>query len=465
MKVAFVSSEVYPFIKTGGLADVAYSLPKALQEIGHEVAVFLPKYRVLKQELLENIELATEVDVHGKRFYIECVKYDFVTYYLVHEPSLYQNDKIYESFNQDYEFAIFSDVVLKSLEHLGFQADVIHCNDWQTGLIPFFLTQRYSHQPFYKEMSSVYTIHNLRFQGQFSSHAIRSLGYEYLDEQINYMKTGILHAKAISTVSPTYAKEILTDFYGEGLNHVLQQRQNDLFGIVNGIDIKFFDPTQDAYLVSGYNDQSLSIKSVNKSGLQIRHGLEISEDVPLIGIVTRFDSQKGLDLIMEVIEEILYHKEAQIFILGSGEKKYEDYFQTLRDRYPSQLGVYFGYNEALAHLVYGASDLFLMPSLYEPCGLSQLISLRYGTIPVVRETGGLNDTVQSYREDTKEGNGFTFTNYNAHDMLYTIRRGISYYHQKDIWHELQVKGMRGDYSWDHSAQQYVDVYRHILANK
>ena len=358
---------------------------------------------------------------------------------------------------------MFCEVTLRLLKNINFQPDIIHTNDWQTGLIPFFMNQRYYADPFYYNTKTVYTIHNLRFQGQFSSHAVRHLGYRFDDIQINYMQLGIQYANKVTTVSETYAKEILTDFYGENLNHILKMRQADLTGIVNGIDVDLFNPETDPALVSPYTVETLELKAKNKEELQQRFNLEVNPDIPLIGIITRLDSQKGLDLITHILEEHLIYDRVQFFLLGSGEAKYEQYFQWIRDKYPNQVGIYLGYNGELANLVYGASDMFLMPSLYEPCGLSQLISLRYGTVPIVRETGGLNDTVHSYNEETIEGNGFSFTNYNAHDMLHTLRRAVNYYRQdKDVWRQLMVAGMTGDYSWENSAQRYVELYQSMM---
>ena len=444
MKIAFVSSEVYPFIKTGGLADVAYALPKALVKQGHDVRVILPGYQQIPQELLKNAYWVTNVDVMGRVFWINCVELDGVKYYLMFEPLFSNRDSVYECDDRDYQFAMFCEITLRLLKNINFQPDIIHTNDWQTGLIPFFMDQRYYADPFYYNTKTVYTIHNLRFQGQFSSHAVRHLGYHFNDEQINYMQLGIQYASKVTTVSETYAKEILTDFYGENLNHILENRQADLSGIVNGIDVDIFNPSTDSALICPYQVETLELKGQNKEELQKRFGLEVNPNVPLIGVVTRLDSQKGLDLITHILEELLIYDNIQFFLLGSGEAKYEQYFQWIRDKYPKQVGIYLGYNGQLANLVYGASDMFLMPSLYEPCGLSQLISLRYGTIPIVRETGGLNDTVQAYNEFTGEGNGFTFTNYNAHDMLHTIRRALHYYHQKDIRQDLMLAGMKGD---------------------
>ncbi len=463
VKVAFVSSEVYPFIKTGGLADVAYALPKALAKQGHDVCVILPGYKQIPEGLLKGAYWVTNVEVMGKMFWINCVELEGIKYYLMFEPLFSNRDSIYDCPDRDYQFAMFCEVTLRLLKNINFQPDIIHTNDWQTGLIPFFMNQRYYADPFYYNTKTVYTIHNLRFQGQFSSHAVRHLGYRFDDIQINYMQLGIQYANKVTTVSETYAKEILTDFYGENLNHILKMRQADLTGIVNGIDVDLFNPETDPALVSPYTVETLELKAKNKEELQQRFNLEVNPDIPLIGIITRLDSQKGLDLITHILEEHLIYDRVQFFLLGSGEAKYEQYFQWIRDKYPNQVGIYLGYNGELANLVYGASDMFLMPSLYEPCGLSQLISLRYGTVPIVRETGGLKDTVHSYNEETIEGNGFSFTNYNAHDMLHTLRRAVNYYRQdKDVWRQLMVAGMTGDYSWENSAQRYVELYQSMM---
>ncbi|MCL1948454.1 MAG: glycogen/starch synthase, partial [Turicibacter sp.] len=310
------------------------------------------------------------------------------------------------------------------------------------------------------DTKTIYTIHNLRFQGNFTSGSIRSLGYRFDDQYANYMEVGIQYAHKITTVSETYANEILTDFYGEGLNHILGMRSQDLSGIVNGIDIDLFDPSTDPALVAAYSVKTLKKKAQNKLALQEKFGMDVDPDVPMIGIVTRLDSQKGLDLITHVLEDILYHNNVQFFLLGSGEYEYEQFFQSLRDRYSHKFGIYLGYNGKLANQVYAASDMFLMPSLYEPCGLSQLISLRYGTVPIVRETGGLNDTVHAFNEFEKTGNGFSFTNYNAHDMKHTIDRALEFYANRPAdWKKLVKNGMEGDYSWDKSAQKYLELYQ------
>ena len=462
MKIAFVSSEVYPFVKTGGLADVAYALPKALAGQGHEVAVILPFYKQIPEGLVKNRYWVSNVEVHGKTFWNYCVEMEGVKYYLINEPLFSQRDSIYENDDKDYQFAMFCEVTLLLLKSIGFQPNIIHCNDWQTGLIPFFMSQRYYWDPFYYDTKTIYTIHNLRFQGHFRSDSIRSLGYGFDAPYVNYMEMGISYAHKITTFSETYAHEILTDFYGEGLNHILSRRYHDLSGIVNGIDVDIFDPSTDPSLEASYDLKHFKDKAKNKVALQRRFFMDVDPEVPMIGIVTRLDAQKGLDLISHVLEDILYHQNVQFFLLGSGEKEYETFFQNLRDRYPNKFGIYLGYNAKLANQVYAASDMFLMPSLYEPCGLSQLISLRYGTVPIVRETGGLNDTVHAFNEFDKTGNGFSFANYNAHDMKHTVLRALEFYQNRPKdWKKLVKNGMEGDYSWEQSAHKYAELYQKI----
>jgi len=459
VKIAFVCAEVYPFIKTGGLADVAYALPKALVKLGHEVVVMLPSYKQIPRGMLNDAYWVSLVEVYERTFNLYCVELERVKYYLINEPLFSDRESIYDNVDSDYQFAMFCEVTLQLLKSINFQPRIIHANDWHTGLIPFFMNQHYYRDPFYYDTKTIYTIHNLKFQGQFSSRAVRELGYSFEADRINYMQLGIEYAHKVTTVSETYAREILTDYYGENLNHILQKRSHDLYGIINGIDLDLFNPSTDQSLIQCYDINSIELKGENKLALQRRFRMEEKVNIPLIGMVTRLDSQKGLDLLMCVLEDILYHNVVQFFLLGSGEAKYETFFQSLRDRYPHKFGIYLGYDAKLANLIYGASDLFLMPSLYEPCGLSQLIALHYGAIPIVRETGGLNDTVQSYNETTKEGNGFSFTHYNAHDMMYTIGRALDYYHnRKNDWKIIIENGMSGDNSWEKSAKSYADLY-------
>lgn len=462
MKIAYVTAEKYPLVKTGGLADVAYALPKALKANGHDVRVFLPKYLQLEQQYLNDGKFHGSVEFRGEVFNIVSILVNSVTVYLVENQAFFERDSLYECWDKDMQFAIFSEIVLLALKKLDFQADIINCNDWQTGLLPFLLNERYKKDLFYINMKTVYTIHNLRYQGHFDRRSLDYLDYYFEDSYVNFMKVGILNADKITTVSETYAKEIQTDFYGEGLNGFLTMRKNDLVGIVNGIDQDVFDPSKDKDIEYNYDKTSLNKKSLNKLSIQKYFNLPQNRDIATIGIVTRFADQKGLDLIERVVEELLSKNDVQLIVLGSGAKNYEDLFRYLAHKYPDRIGVEIGYNATLANKIYAGVDMFLMPSLYEPCGLSQLISLRHGTIPIVRETGGLNDTVESYDENKGSGNGFSFTNYNAHDMLYTLERAIDfYYNRKVIWSKLMTNAITGDYSWKKSAKKYEELFKSI----
>lgn len=462
MNIAFIASEMYPFIKTGGLADVAYALPKSLNKLGNDVRVFLPKYSQINTKYLVNAKYVTSVDIYGEVFNIISAEIDGVTAYLVENRTYFERDSLYDCWDNDIQFSTFCEVVLISLEKIGFKPSVIHCNDWQTGVLPFFLKTRYVYNEFYKNIKTVFTIHNLRFQGHFGKRALTHHHYPFNDEYVNFMKIGILNADKVNTVSETYSQEIKTHFFGEGLDYFLRGREKDLSGIVNGIDIDVFNTEKDKDIVKNYTFKTLDFKYENKSALQREFGLEENPNIPIISMVTRLDSQKGLDLLNHIIKEILNHDAIQFIILGSGNEKYEKRFRKLAQEYPSKFAVYIGYNGSLANRIYAGSDMYLMPSHYEPCGLSQLIALRYGTIPIVRETGGLNDTVQAYNEFTHSGNGFSFKNYNAHDMMHTIRRAeYYYYNQKNTWKHLIKTAMTGDYSWEHSAKRYLELYKSI----
>jgi starch synthase len=459
MNIAFVVSEMYPLIKTGGLADVAYALPKALKKEGEDVRVFLPKYLQLNPDYLKDLKLVTSVEYKSEVFNILETKIDGVIIYLVENRSFFERDTIYENEDRDIQFSVYSEVVLKALEQLEFKPDIIHCNDWQTGLVPFLLKVKFRARKFYKDVKTVFTIHNLRYQGVFDKRAMMYLDYPFEDNQLNFMKVGILNADKVNTVSRTYAEEIQTEYFGEGLEDILKSRKSDLSGIVNGIDYDVFDPSKDKDIEACYDIDSLEKKKENKLDLQKYFGLPENKDVAVISMVTRLVPQKGLDLIDHVIKELLEYDNVQIVILGSGMEKYEKKLLRLERKYPEKLAIEIGYNAVLANKIYAGSDMFLMPSQFEPCGLSQLISLKYGTIPVVRETGGLNDTVVSYNEFNGQGNGFSFTNYNAHDMMYTIRRAVNYYYNfPKVWKTLMTTAMAQDYSWDSQAEEYLKLY-------
>lgn len=460
MNIAFVASEMYPIIKTGGLADVAYALPKALNKLGNDCRVFIPKYSQISSKQLKNVKYVTSVDIYNEVFNILLEEVDGIKVYLIENRTYFERDSLYDCWDNDLQFATFSEVVLMALEKLDFKPEVINCNDWQTGVLPYFLISRYAHMEFYKDIKTLFTIHNLRFQGHFSKRALEHHHYHYNDNNANFMKIGILNATKVNTVSKTYAQEIQTHHYGEGLDHYLRMRDYDLSGIVNGIDMDVFNPQEDKALKVNYNSASMEKKEINKTELQKELNLPVNKDIPIISMVTRLDPQKGLDLLDHVIKDILDNDEVQIVILGSGHERFEKRFQHLEELYPDKLTMIVGYNPTLANRIYAGSDMFLMPSQYEPCGLSQLIAMRYGTIPVVRETGGLNDTVQGYNEYTESGNGFAFKNYNAHDMLYTIRRALNfYYNSKPVWKKIMTTAMEANYSWDKSAKEYIELYK------
>lgn len=460
MNIAFVAAEMYPLIKTGGLADVAYALPKALNKIGNDCRVFVPKYLQIQDKHLSNATFVTSVDIYNEVYNIISVVIDGITVYLVENRTYFERDSLYDCEDNDIQFATFCEVVLLALEKIGFRPDVINCNDWQTGVLPYFLKTRYSSNEFYKNIKTLYTIHNLRFQGHFGKRSLEHHHYPFDDNYVNFMKIAILNSDKINTVSETYAEEIKTHAFGEGLDFFLRERSHDLSGIVNGIDVDIFNPKTDKTLFKNYDENTYEEKLLNKRALQETFGLPISEDTPIISMVTRFDPQKGLDLLDHIIKELLEYDRIQLILLGTGHERFERRFTHLAKKYPEKLGVYIGYNGALANKIYAGSDMYLMPSHYEPCGLSQLIALRYGTIPIVRETGGLNDTIQSYNEYTQSGNGFSFKNYNAHDMLYTIRRAENYYYNfKGTWNNLIKTAMTGNYSWELSAKKYLELYK------
>ncbi|MDZ5472631.1 glycogen synthase GlgA [Bacillus sp. 31A1R] len=475
MKVLFAVSECVPFIKSGGLADVAGSLPKELKKLGTEVRVILPKYGTISEELLKTSSKIAEftVNVGWRKQYcgIEEVTFEGVTFYLVDNEYYFKRNQLYGFFDDGERFAYFNRAVLESLSHLNYFPDVIHCHDWHTGMIPFLLRVEYQSRKGYEFIRTVFTIHNLQFQGIMPQGALGDLlGLEdkYFNSDqlefyghINFMKAAIVAADKISTVSPTYMKEIQTDYYGEKLNGLLERRASDLEGIVNGIDDEFYNPDSDSYLTKTYNPTTLKNKRINKLDIQRRFGLP-EKDIPLMVMITRLTQQKGLDLVKCVFQEIM-SEEIQFIVLGTGDPAFEDYFRTMEYHYPEQFKAYIGFDEGLAHQIYAAGDMFLMPSLFEPCGLGQMIAMRYGSIPIVRETGGLNDTVYSYDEYSGKGNGFTFTNFNAHDMLFTIRRAIKFYQQKRTWNSLVKNAMNIDHSWAQSAFKYNHLYAEIIS--
>jgi starch synthase len=474
MRILFAASEAVPFVKTGGLADVIGSLPKELKKQELDVRVILPKYLAIPENFKSKMKrrVTCTVPVGWRQQYcgIEELEWDGVTYYFVDNEYYFKREGVYGFYDEAEQFAFFARAVLEVLPQLEFQPDILHCHDWHTGMIPVFLHSHYRKIPFYRSMRTVFTIHNLKYQGVFPYevlHDLLGLGDDYftLDRlefygNISYMKGGLMYADRITTVSPSYAEEIQHPYYGERLDGVLRARGTDLCGIVNGIDYETYNPQSDPHLFVNYR-RSPAKKQKNKLSLQQMLHLSSGENIPLIAIVSRLVEQKGLDLIACVLDEIMA-QDVQLVVLGTGEAKYEQLFLEAKHRYPDKLAIRLLFDEGLARKIYAAADLFLMPSLFEPCGIGQLIALRYGAVPIVRETGGLRDTVQAYNEATGEGNGFTFTNYNAHDMLYTIGRALTFYRDKASWARILDNGQKADCSWIQSARQYHMLYQHLF---
>lgn len=455
MRILYLSSEVFPFFKTGGLADVMDALPKAIAKKGHKVSVMMPKYDMIPLKYLQQVEYVDSVDCNYERFNLVKLHMDDIDYYFVENRNYFERGHAYGDFDQDVQYVTFSEVALMFLKKINLEIDILHCNDWQTGAVPYFLNVRYRNDPFYKYIKSVYTIHNLMYQGRFNNYSFNRLGYEFHDD-INLMSIGINSADIVNTVSETYAEEIKSPTFSEGLEW--STNNNKIYGIVNGINTDFYNPETTADIFN-YSIDDIANKQKNKYVIQEEFGLPISDNI-LISLVTRLVEGKGLDLVSAKLEELLSKDAIQIILLGSGDKYYEDYYEYLTRKYPDKFRIYLGYNEKLANKVYAGSDLFLMPSRYEPCGLSQMIAMRYGTIPLVRETGGLKDTVKPYNVINNEGNGFTFTYFNADDMLYTIRYAEHFYYDRpDIWEELVIKNMKIDVSWENSANKYLELYK------
>ena len=480
MKILMAASEAIPYMKTGGLADVLGSLPKYFDKDRYDVRVILPNYKCMDDKLLPQLKFVCHfyVNLNWRRQYVGIFtsQYDGVTYYFVDNEFYFAGDKPYNNIYEDVEkFAFFSKAVLEALPVIDFAPDVIHCNDWQTGLLPVFLKTVYGSDNFYAGIKTVFTIHNMKFQGRWKikevadvtglpEHIFNSGELEFYGEA-NYLKGGIVYADEITTVSPTYADEICTPEGGEGLDGLMLERRRHLRGIVNGIDYDVFNPMKDTYLDKHFSVRELSGKVVNKRQLQEKYGLAVDNDVMLIGIVSRLTNQKGFDLVAYVMEEMLSTMNVQFIVQGTGEQQYEEMFNYFHGRYPQKLGVYIGYSEENAHEIYAGCDAFLMPSLFEPCGLSQLMSMRYGTLPIVRETGGLKDTVVPYNEYENTGDGFSFANYNAHDMLHVIKYALDVFeNHKDRWQEMMQRAMRHDFSWKASAKEYEKLYDMLLGN-
>ncbi len=477
-KILFAASESTPFIKTGGLADVIGSLPKYFNKNNYDVRVIIPKYLCIPENYRNMMEDVGHFYTmfNGKDRYvgIKTLKIAGVVFYFIDNEEYFGGASPYADMRYDIEkFSFFSFAVLSALPTMDFRPDIIHCNDWHSGLIPVYLKTTFAADEYYHGIKTVMTIHNLRFQGTWEKEEFRNItglpghlftpdGLEYYGSG-NMLKGGIAYADIVTTVSRTYVDEVMTPFFGEGLDGLLFARKNDFCGILNGIDYEDFDPDHDGALIAPFNAGNFrKEKKKNKIALQKQLGLDIDEKVMMIGIVSRLTDQKGFDLIQRVFEELLCDS-VQFVILGTGEWKYEDMFKYFSGRFPGKVSANIFYSDELARRIYAASDAFLMPSLFEPCGLSQLIALRYGSLPIVRETGGLKDTVRPYNAPANTGNGFSFANYNAHEMMAIVRYAQSvYYDHKRRWNEMTERAMNEDYSWNASAGKYEKLYEKLL---
>ena len=475
MQIVFASAECAPFVKTGGLGDVAGSLPAALVRAGAEVIVMVPKYATIKDEYKSQMEHFSDfyVSLGWRNEYcgLEKLEHDGVTYMFIDNERYFARDYPYGFFDDGERFAFFSKAITESLQHLpeGFECDILHCNDWQTALAPVFLREFYQGLPLYDRVKTVFSIHNVAFQGQFSDTVMEDiLGVAHIPAaasqlrcdacSINYMLGALRYADAITTVSPTYAGEIQTPEFGEGLDGVLRERSYALQGILNGIDVAGFDPATDKRIAANYTVEDRSGKAVCKAKLQEELGLEVRDDRPLMVMVTRLTRQKGMDLVMYALDRILAGG-VQVAVLGTGDRDYEDGLRHFQDKYPGTMAARIEFDPALSQRMYAAADMFLMPSKFEPCGLSQIIAMRYGTLPIVRETGGLKDTVIPYNEFTGEGTGFSFSNFNGDEMGDAVFRAARlFWDNRDVWNQLVTQAMSQDFSWTRSADKYLDLY-------
>ena len=474
-KILFVSSEAVPYIKTGGLADVVGSLPKYFDRNEYDVRVMLPKYACMDAAFLPNLRFVCHfyVNLNWRKQYVGILESEYrgIHYYFVDNEFYFAGSSPYNSIYEDVEkFAYFSKAVLASLPYIDYAPDVIHCHDWQTGLVPVYLHTAFGDDNFYAGIKTVFSIHNLKFQGRWRIREV--IDITGLPEQIfndkelesygeaNYLKGGVVYADAITTVSPSYANEITTQEGGEGLHGLMNARRNVLHGILNGIDYDEFNPQTDPYIESNFSSKSvLSGKKANKVALQKELGLPVRESAFVIGIVSRLTEQKGFDLVSYIMDDLVSQLDVQIVILGTGESKFENVFHHFHSQYPDKVSAYIGYSEEKAHKIYASADAFLMPSLFEPCGLSQMMSMRYGTIPIVRETGGLKDTVQAYNEYENTGTGFSFCNFNADDMKYVVEYAYHVFRdERKAWEDMMQRAMAQDFSWNKSAGEYEKLY-------
>jgi starch synthase len=479
VKVLLASSEIVPFAKTGGLADVAGALPKALKKIGIDVRVILPKYKGVEEKGFpihyNNFSFAVPISQRSVSGEVVESEYDTIPAYLIEKDEYYYRDYLYSTQDGDYldnaeRFIFFSKSILEAIKVTGWVPDVLHCNDWQTGLVPLFLQAFYKEDPALSRIATLFTIHNLGYQGLFWHYDLHllNLGWEYFTPEclefygkINFLKAGIVSSDAINTVSKKYSEEIQTPEFGSGLDGILRKRRDRLFGIVNGIDYDEWSPERDRLIAANYSPDSLHLKAKNKAALQKAFGLPAKKEAPLVASISRLADQKGFDLIAEALEDMV-SMGVQYVLLGTGERKYHELFTQLAEMYPDSFAVKIAYDNALAHLIEAGADMFLMPSLYEPCGLNQIYSLRYGTVPVVRGVGGLEDTIRDDAGRSDRSTGFKFYEYTGEAMLGALRRATKAYLDKDGWAALVRRCMNEDYSWEKSAAEYAALYRKAI---
>jgi starch synthase len=472
MKILLVASEVVPFAKTGGLADVAGSLPKALQHFGHDIRIIMPRYKMIdpaKYELKKVADDIYEGKVPGT---------DIIVYFYENENYFGSRDDLYQVKGVDFpdnleRFAGFCQAVPRFIKGYHWQPDIIHLNDWQTALIAAYLRVNYHDDPFFRRIAVIYSIHNMGYHGSFPKEKLplTGLGWDqFVPEKLEFWgqialcKAGLVYADKINTVSKTYAKEIQTEEYGAGLDGLLRFRSNDVSGIVNGLDYEVWNPATDQQIIKRYSAATISLKSDNKLELQKQHQLPQQVDIPVVGMITRLADQKGFDILATVLDKIMKEK-CQLIILGTGEPKYHQLLEQAKQKYPGHIGVNLTFNAFIAELIYAGADLFLMPSKYEPCGLGQLISFKYGTIPVVRQTGGLADTVHEFDQKSGGGEGFVFADYTGDALYAAVKRGIEAFKNKVAWKKLEQKVMNLDYSWDASAKEYINLYKLAIATR
>lgn len=471
MKVLICASEGAPYAKTGGLADVIGALPKALKQNGCDARVIMPYYKKIKEKQIAYYKGYAYVRIGSQMEYVGIFHavHEGIDFYFVDNDRYFHRDSFYGYGDDGERFAFFDFAVLEALRVIDFFPDVLHCNDWQTGLIPYIIKANYNSYYEYNRIKTVYSIHNIQYQGVFPMDMKNILYMPFsnsleFDGCINFMKAAIIESNVITTVSPNYKDEVLTDQYGYKLNNILGLRYYDFVGILNGIDVEKYDPQTDKHIYKNYSIKNVATgKKANKTALLKEFGLDDKEDVPLFGLVSRLADQKGIELLMPVIDDVINHSNAKFILMGSGDKVYEDFFRSVEARYPNRFKCYIGYSDPIAQKIYAGCDIFLMPSKFEPCGLGQMIAMRYGTLPLVRETGGLKDTVFAYNQYEQTGTGFTFTNFNPNDLKEVMYLAINTYNNnKDVWKKLVKQAMEKDYSWDASALVYIDLFKRLM---